>query len=203
MRGSASAPTDTDPEHAASKSGTQHYQGGKPGSISTDVDKLESAPFFSERQAQARRRDEPVMCAHCQRTVRRKSRQQRFCSRRCRVSAHRAKAALEQIRIRPRYPHGLSETNARKKAGISNGLRERFSGSTPHIFGPARVIETEVYGGRNWRSVVSSDGVTVEIARLRPRALITEQSNTEQSAFKKHGEPSACQGSSGSVETQE
>jgi hypothetical protein len=119
----------------------------------------------------AQRRDAPVTCAHCSRSVRRKSRQQRFCGRKCRVSAHRAKTAIRPLKIHSRYPHSGDETKVRKKAKDSNGLRDRFSRSTPRISGPASVIEAEVYAGRNWQRVVSSDGVEVEIAWLRPRAL--------------------------------
>jgi hypothetical protein len=104
MRGPASAATDTDPERATSISRTHRYHDGKLGAINADVAKLEPAPSCGERQAQARRRDEPVTCAHCQRTVRRKSRQQRFCSLRRRVSAHRARTAVQPIKIRPRHP---------------------------------------------------------------------------------------------------
>lgn len=149
------------------------------------------------------RRDAPVTCDHCGRTVRRKSRQQRFCSRRCRVSAHRAKAAVEPMKIRPRCPRSGDETHPVKNASNSSRLRGQFSGSTARIFGPAHVIGAEVFGRRNWQRVVSSDGVAVEIAQLRPRAPMAAPSNSEQSAFQTHGESAACQDSSGSVESQE
>jgi hypothetical protein len=37
---------------------------------------------------------------------------------------------------------------------------------------PREVIETEVFGGRSWRPVISSHGVSCEVSVLRPRALI-------------------------------
>jgi hypothetical protein len=33
-------------------------------------------------------------------------------------------------------------------------------------------VEVEFFGGRTWRSVVSSGGVTCEVAKIRPRALV-------------------------------
>ena len=38
---------------------------------------------------------------------------------------------------------------------------------------PRHVIEAEVFGGRIWRQIVSSDGVVCEVGTLRPRALRT------------------------------
>jgi hypothetical protein len=34
------------------------------------------------------------------------------------------------------------------------------------------VIEAEVFGGRKWRSIVSSDGVAYEVGMLRKRTLV-------------------------------
>jgi hypothetical protein len=34
-----------------------------------------------------------------------------------------------------------------------------------------RAVEVEFFGGRTWRPAVSSGGVAVEVARIRPRAL--------------------------------
>jgi len=34
------------------------------------------------------------------------------------------------------------------------------------------VIEAAVFGGREWRQAVSSDGVACEVSRLRKRALL-------------------------------
>jgi hypothetical protein len=116
----------------------------------------------------------PVTCGHCGRTVRRTARHQLYCSRRCRVSAHRAKSALQPTKIAPRYPRSGGETPPVKKARDSNHLRERFSGSTPQISGPRHVIGAEVFGDRTWRVMISPDGVTVEVSRLRARALVSQ-----------------------------
>src|SRR5262249_16610532 len=94
----------------------------------------------------AQRSDTPVICAHCSRSVRRKSRQQRFCARKCRVSAHREKTPVQPLKNQP------------------------HSRSTPRNLW-ARVIEVELYGGRDWQRVVSSDGVVSWMTWLRPRPL--------------------------------
>jgi hypothetical protein len=124
--------------------------------------------------ALARRRDEPVICANpkCGRTVRRRSRHQRYCSSRCRVSAHRAKKAVEPTKIVARYPRSGHETRPPKKAQDFNGLQDRFSRSTLRISGPRHVIEVEVFGGRVWQALVGPDGIAVQLSRLRQRALM-------------------------------
>jgi hypothetical protein len=40
------------------------------------------------------------------------------------------------------------------------------------ILAPWRVLKIEVFAGR-WQSAVSSDGVAIEVRRLRPRALVS------------------------------
>jgi hypothetical protein len=141
-----------------------------------------------------RQRDKQVTCVHCGRTARRKSRHQTFCSRRCRVSAHRARMAIQPMKISPRYPHSGDETQARKNASIYSRLRKRFSGSTPRIFGPLHVIEAEVYGGRDWRREVSPDGVVVDVAWLQAPSLIAARSSCEKSFLQEHENPSAHRG---------
>ena len=39
------------------------------------------------------------------------------------------------------------------------------------IRAPRHVIEAEVFGGRIWPPMISSDGVVCEVGTLRPRAL--------------------------------
>jgi hypothetical protein len=133
---------------------------------------LQTELLSSKRARLAQRRDQPVACERCGRTVRRKSRHQKFCSRRCRVSAHRAKTVAQPIKNRPRYPHTGDETKTSKIASNSSRLRKRFSGPTPHISGPQRVIDVEVYGGRTWQRVVSIDGVVCGVARLHKRISV-------------------------------
>jgi len=52
--------------------------------------------------------------------------------------------------------------NQRPRSAILQGVRA-----------PRHVIEAEVFGGRIWRQIVSSDGVVCEVGTLRPRALRT------------------------------
>ena len=138
-----------------------------------DTGDLHSPLLANEKNRLAPRRDQPVTCAHCGRMVRRKSRQQRFCGRRCRVSAHRAKLAVQPIKIDARYPRSGRETKPRKKANKSRQLRERLLRSTSRILAPADVIEIEVFGGLSWQRVVSSDGVVTEVAYLRKPTLVS------------------------------
>ncbi len=111
----------------------------------------------------AHRRDQPVTCAHCGRTFKRKSRHQKFCRDGCRVSAHRAEATKNQ----QSYPSSGAETKATKIASNSSGLHERFSGSRAHISGPAHVIKIELLDRYKWHPSVSPDGVRVLVARWR------------------------------------
>jgi hypothetical protein len=55
-----------------------------------------------------------------------------------------------------------SNNNALQRAKIQSGTR---------ILGPASVLAIEVFG-RAWQSRVSSGGVAIEVAQLRPRALV-------------------------------
>lgn len=111
----------------------------------------------------AHRRDQPVTCPHCGRRAKRKSRHQKFCSNRCRVSAHRAEA----IKIDPRYPSSGAETKTTEITNNSNRVHERFSGSRAHMPGLAQVIKIELFDRYKWHPVVSPDGVRVLVARWR------------------------------------
>jgi hypothetical protein len=55
-----------------------------------------------------------------------------------------------------------SNNNALQRAKIQSGTR---------ILGPASVLAIEVFG-RPWQSRTSSGGVALEVAQLRPRALV-------------------------------
>jgi hypothetical protein len=122
----------------------------------------------------AHRRDQAVLCDHCGRKVRRKSRHQRFCSRRCRVSAHRAKTFVQAIKKRRRYPPTGDETNASNIVSNSKRVPQRFLGSSPHIRGPKHVIEDEVVAGRDWRQVTSADGIASFVSHLHEPTLVSQ-----------------------------
>jgi hypothetical protein len=110
-------------------------------------------------------RDAPVICSQCGRSAPRKARQQKFCSARCREKARERsrKAFLGQATGAP--------TNPLKKANGFNVLPAWKSGSSIAPRVPREIIEIEVFGGRAWREVTSSDGVVCEASTLRPRTL--------------------------------
>jgi endogenous inhibitor of DNA gyrase (YacG/DUF329 family) len=111
---------------------------------------------------QATRRDAPVKCEACGRNVTRHSRQQRYCSDRCR------EWAKGQGRVRKSFlgrDTGASPNPPKKLNGF-NGLQAAKSGSTLRIFGPRRVIERELIAGRDWHEEISPDGVVTQVTRL-------------------------------------
>ena len=78
-----------------------------------------------------------------------------------------------------RYEWGVTTLAAPKKIiaqrppSISEvpGNANSLQGEKPHIGGPVHVVGREVVAGRTWRTVVSADGMSCEVARLRPRVL--------------------------------
>src|SRR5262245_16946510 len=115
------------------------------------------------------RRDAPVICPACGRIVRRKARQQRYCSTHCRKRAQRA---VEPLKILPHHHPSGGGTNPPKKFNGGNALQGPKSRSSLPREAWRTIVEVEVFGGRAWEAVVSSDGVTCEVAPLRPRALV-------------------------------
>lgn len=115
---------------------------------------------------QAARKNERLQCPICERTFRRRARQQRHCSTRCRKQAWR-KTPTEALKKLPRYPYSGGGTNPPKKLRDLNALQGQKSGSRPHICGPRSVIESEIVAGRKWTEVVSADGVRGFEIRLR------------------------------------
>ena len=118
----------------------------------------------------APRRDTPVICLSCGRTVARKARQQRYCSDRCRERGRdrSRKTAVEALKNAPRYPHSGAPTDPLKNINKHNGLQPREGGSSI----PRSLLhEIEVFSGRRWRSVISSDGVACEVSTLQPRTM--------------------------------
>jgi hypothetical protein len=113
----------------------------------------------------AARRDAPVLCRVCGRRVERAARQQRYCSRICR------ERGKERVRKASLGGDTGAPPNPPKKLNGINGLQgAKARSSTPQNL-LREVIETEVFGDRSWRPVISSDGVSCEVSTLRPRAL--------------------------------
>jgi hypothetical protein len=104
--------------------------------------------------------------------VKRAARWQLFCSTRCRKRANYAKAVAEG-RFNPRMTRdaALGTQSHKKLNGHNNFDIAKSRSRTPQNL-LREVIETEVFGGRSWRPVISSGGVSCEISTLRPRALI-------------------------------
>src|SRR5262249_45752891 len=85
----------------------------------------------------------------------------RFCGRKC----------ASKARIDPR---GYRDSPPRKRHARSAhlaALKTALSANRTRILGPAHVIATEVWGGRDWQPAISSGGIETEISRARPRAL--------------------------------
>jgi hypothetical protein len=112
-----------------------------------------------------------LVCECCGRKVERKSRQQRHCSRRCRQKANYAQKVRRGVFSTPTTPDTALPTAPPKKALDSNALQRAKTLSSTRIIGPARVIAAEVFN-RDWQAAVSSDGVAIEISRVRQRALV-------------------------------
>jgi hypothetical protein len=121
---------------------------------------------------QAARRDTLVRCPERGREVERASRQQKYCSRRCREQAHYEKLAAEG-RFNPAQGGDTAlPTDPIKNSNGFNDLQARKLGSSPRIYAPRRVIEAELIAGYEWRPVTSPHGVAVLVAprlRRRPR----------------------------------
>ena len=115
------------------------------------------------------RRDAPVRCANCGQQVKRRSRQQRFCSTSCQQQA--------RVRVR-RSRMGLGSAPA-----IQNAVRGKFAHEATQIVneikvaagakikGPGDVLAIEALD-RPWQQATSSGGVAIEIGCLRKRALV-------------------------------
>ena len=103
----------------------------------------------------AARRDTPVICLSCGRTVPRNARQQRYCSDRCRERGRdrSRKTAVEALKNAPRYPHSGAPTNPLKNINGHNGLQPWEGGSSI----PRSLLhEIEIFSSRRSRSVISS-----------------------------------------------
>jgi hypothetical protein len=102
-------------------------------------------------------------CEYCSRLLRPKrgSRRQKFCEASCRKRAFRARKWAS------RYRTPGAGRPVQNRPSISKSYKRDFADRTPSIVGPQIVIEREIIAGRDWKSVVSPDGVTCEVARYR------------------------------------
>jgi hypothetical protein len=93
---------------------------------------------------QPARRDAQVLCPACHRAVPRKSRQQAFCSRKCRQRAYWNKKAIGKISGYVTHSTGRS-TDLAKTANENNSLQGRKTRSSKFASAPLDLL-----GGR-WR----------------------------------------------------
>ena len=90
-------------------------------------------------------RFESVSCGACGRRVKRKSRQQLYCSDRCRDYARRENKARTAIKNASEYPGSGQPTNPHFLSNKNNELRGPKSGSS---------IPLNVLGGYRWSNAV-------------------------------------------------
>jgi endogenous inhibitor of DNA gyrase (YacG/DUF329 family) len=115
----------------------------------------------------ATRRDAPVKCEACGRSVTRHSRQQRYCSDRCRQFALRENKARTAIKHPVLGQDTGRVTSPPKKLNGFNGLQSAKSQSTSRIYGPRYVLERELIAGCDWHEEISPDGVVTQVTQLR------------------------------------
>lgn len=127
------------------------------------------------------RRDAPVRCPICERTTKRQSRQQVYCSRGCMRRANYARKAglgllSGQDTARVPDPHKSSNENnnpqpLKTESSPRRGGTAR-SISSKGIVGPRHVIQVEIIDNRHWEEITSSDGVRSYVSYIGKRALI-------------------------------
>ncbi len=107
--------------------------------------------FITERSPERKRatnRFESLRCAACGRSVKRKSRQQRYCSDRCRDFGRRENKARTAIKNSSGYQGSGQPTNPLFFSNKNNVLQGRKSGSS---------IPFNVLGGYRWPNAPAVD----------------------------------------------
>ena len=115
-----------------------------------------------------------VVCSLCGKSVPRQARQQIYCSAHCRLKAFRANQVAKAIETHPMArPTGAAKINAvpPRPSQEVPGNAYAFQLQNRHGRAPHHVLEAEIFGAREWRRVVSSDGVVCEVSTLRKRTL--------------------------------
>jgi hypothetical protein len=117
------------------------------------------------------RRDAPVTCASCGRQIERRARLQLYCSTRCRKRGHYAQRVRRGDFSSPSGSNTPLGTTPLKKENKFKALQRAKSLSSHRILAPERVLAVEVFD-RAWQHATSSDGVAIQMSRIRPRALL-------------------------------
>lgn len=120
-------------------------------------------PIRSEKQPS--RAGNAMTCANCGASLqpKRGSRRQRYCDDACRKTAFRAAKWLARYEV-PEAGRSVEILPA-----ISTAIPPDFADRPPRIYGPRNVIEAEVFGGRQWREIVSANGVRAFVTDMRVR----------------------------------
>jgi hypothetical protein len=123
--------------------------------------KADTAP---QRRRLASRRDQSVVCEKCGAKVERRMRGQRFCSALCRDRA-RGRSRKAFLGKDTRAP--TTSAKFRSKANNLPAIIDESSQAKSVLL--ARAIQVECFHPHQWVEKVSSDGVRVWVAQLRPR----------------------------------
>jgi hypothetical protein len=102
-------------------------------------------------------------CAVCGVVLRPKpgARAQQYCGSTCRKAANRA------LNFGARYPHSALSRPVQNSPTKSVACEQRFGDRGAGICGPEHVVEAELGTSRDWREVVSPDGVRCLVTRWR------------------------------------
>jgi hypothetical protein len=158
-------------------------KGAAPDSVQTEIEGRKIVDTWkrdrrssksSPQNIQAAHRNDPVRCPICDRTVERKSRQQNYCSTRCRKRAWLEKPA-GALKKSARYPYSGHRDAPQNSASQINALQQTKTGSSLFyngIIGPRAVIQAEVIAGHEWQEVISTGGVRSHQTIIRRPALV-------------------------------
>jgi hypothetical protein len=126
---------------------------------------------MSDISASVTARKRVLACNSCGKQIEhRAGRRPRFCSKRCRQRGHYvgkvARGGFSGRTI-------ALPTKRQKSASKLKALQRAKTLSSHRIFGPADVLDTEVFN-RHWQPAASSGGVMLQVSRVRARALVAQ-----------------------------
>jgi hypothetical protein len=102
-------------------------------------------------------RGAPVVCVQCGKQTARRSRQQRYCSDRCRNQNARLCVKTDKV-----GQDSQTVTNPPKKPSKINSSEAPF----PRSSLVNNAVQTEYFGGGRWHEIISPDGVRCYVTRL-------------------------------------
>jgi hypothetical protein len=119
------------------------------------------------RSIKARDRRVIVRCPICKSATVRNSRNQVYCSARCRKSAFLHRKSDRDVCVAVKPSNGFAGTDPFKNETNS----KPYGGGFSTISGPPSVINSEIINAHKWTEVVSVHGVRSFVAILRPPSL--------------------------------